>query len=38
LLFSFEKMALRDAVRSDAGPKRFAEGLFEFLYGQEKNA
>ena len=35
LLFSFEKMALRDAVRSDAGAKRFAEGLFEFLYGQE---
>jgi hypothetical protein len=35
LLFSFEKMALRDAVRSDAGAKRFAEGLFDFLYGQE---
>ena len=35
LLFSFEKMALRDAVRSNAGAKRFAEGLFEFLYGQD---
>ena len=35
LLFSFEKMALRDAVRSNAAAKRFAEGLFEFLYGQD---
>jgi len=35
LLFSFEKMALRDAVRSDAGAKRFADGLFELLCGQE---
>ncbi|MBV9044309.1 MAG: hypothetical protein JO294_04235 [Alphaproteobacteria bacterium] len=34
LLFSFEKMALRDAVRSDVGARRFAEGLFEFLYGR----
>jgi hypothetical protein len=33
LLFSFEKMALRDAVKSEAGAKLFAEGLFEFLYG-----
>jgi hypothetical protein len=33
LLFSFEKMALRDAVRSSAGAKRFAEGLYDFLYG-----
>ena len=32
LLFSFEKMALRDAVRSDAGARRFAEGLFAYLY------
>ena len=34
LLFSFEKMALRDAVRTPAGAKRFAEGLFELLYGR----
>jgi hypothetical protein len=33
LLFSFEKMALRDAVKSDEGARVFAEGLFEFLYG-----
>jgi len=35
LLFSFEKMALRDAVRSDAGAKQFAEGLFTFLHGKK---
>jgi hypothetical protein len=34
LLFSFEKMALRDAVRSEAGAKIFAEGLFAFLHGK----
>ena len=34
LLFSFEKMALRDAVKGAAGAKAFAEGLFEFLYGR----
>jgi hypothetical protein len=33
MIFSFEKMALRDAVRSPAGAKRFATGLFEFLHG-----
>ncbi len=33
LLFSFEKMALRDAVRSPAGAATFAEGLYDFLYG-----
>jgi hypothetical protein len=33
LLFSFEKMALRDAVRSAAGAERFARGLAAFLYG-----
>jgi hypothetical protein len=32
LLFSFEKMALRDAVKVPAGAKSFAEGLFEFLH------
>jgi hypothetical protein len=35
LLFSFEKMALRDAVRGDAGGKLFAEGLFKYLHGSE---
>jgi hypothetical protein len=33
LLFSFEKMALRDAVKSTAGSKAFAIGLFELLHG-----
>jgi hypothetical protein len=31
LLFSFEKMALRDAVKPEEGARAFAEGLFEFL-------
>jgi hypothetical protein len=35
LLFSFEKMALRDAVRSPAGAKAFALALFDFLHGTE---
>lgn len=34
LLFSFEKMALRDAVKSPKGARAFAEGLYEFLYGR----
>ena len=34
LLFSFESMALRDAVRTSAGAKMFAKGLYEFLYGR----
>jgi hypothetical protein len=33
LLFSFEKMALRDAVKSPAGAKAFALGLFDLLHG-----
>ena len=33
LLFSFEKMALRDAVKSFEGAAQFANGLFRFLYG-----
>jgi hypothetical protein len=33
LLFSFEKMALRDAVRSPQGAKAFALALFDFLHG-----
>ncbi len=35
LLFSFEKMALRDAVKSPAGARVFSEGLYDFLYGDE---
>jgi hypothetical protein len=33
LLFSFEKMALRDAVKTADGAKTFAEGLYNFVYG-----
>ena len=32
LLFSFEKMALRDAVKSPAGAKAFATALYDFLH------
>jgi hypothetical protein len=35
-IFSFEKMALRDAVKSIAGARIFAEGLYEWLYGSGK--
>lgn len=35
LLFSFEKMALRDAVKSAGGARAFSEGLFTFLHGTE---
>jgi len=34
LLFSFEKMALRDAVRTPAGARAFSEGLYDFLHGR----
>jgi hypothetical protein len=34
LLFSFEKMALRDAVKGRAGAERFARGLREWLHGR----
>lgn len=34
MIFSFEKMALRDAVRTPAGARAFATGLYEFLYGR----
>ncbi len=33
MIFSFEKMALRDAVKSDEGARAFAEGLYDFLHG-----
>jgi hypothetical protein len=32
LLFSFEKMALRDAVRSSDGASIFANGIYDLLY------
>ena len=34
LLFSFEKMALRDATANHRGCARFAVGLYDFLYGE----
>ena len=36
LLFSFEKMALRDGVKTEEGARTFAEGLYEFLHGADK--
>lgn len=33
LIFSFEKMALRDAVRPHAGARAFALALYDFIYG-----
>lgn len=33
MIFSFEKMALRDAVKSPAGARAFATGLNDFLHG-----
>lgn len=33
LLFSFEKMALRDAVKTPAGARSFAVGLQDLVYG-----
>jgi hypothetical protein len=35
LLFSFEKMALRDAVKSPAAALLFATGLYDFLHREE---
>lgn len=34
-LFSFEKMALRDAVRTGNGARIFAEGLYNLLHGKD---
>ena len=36
LLFSFEKMALRDAIRSSAGAQTFTRALFEFLHSDDE--
>src|SRR4029078_923164 len=33
MIFSFEKMALRDAVKSQEGARAFAQGLYDFLHG-----
>jgi hypothetical protein len=33
LLFSFEKMALRDGVKENFGAQTFSQGLYDFLYG-----
>jgi hypothetical protein len=33
LLFSFEKMALRDGVKSPASAQQFSIGLFNYIYG-----
>ena len=33
LLFSFEKMALRDGIKSSAGARTFAQGLYDFIHG-----
>jgi hypothetical protein len=33
MLFSFEKMALRDALKARAGAETFAAGLYDFLHG-----
>ena len=33
MIFSFEKMALRDAVKTAAGARGFATGLYDFLHG-----
>jgi hypothetical protein len=39
LLFSFEKMALRDALRPSHGARQFAEGLYRFLHqGEDRPA
>jgi hypothetical protein len=34
MLFSFEKMALRDALRTAGGSEDFAHGLYELLHGR----
>jgi hypothetical protein len=34
MIFSFEKMALRDAIRMDNGAQSFSEGLYDLLHGE----
>src|SRR6187200_1444050 len=38
MVFTFEKMALRDAVKTPAGSARFAQALFDFLHGKSPPA
>ena len=33
MIFSFEKMALRDAVKSPEGARAFSQGLYDYLHG-----
>lgn len=33
MMFSFEKMALRNAIKVPRGARDFSEGLYEFLHG-----
>jgi hypothetical protein len=35
LLFSFEKMALRDGIKSNVSAKLFSEALFDYIYGKK---
>lgn len=34
LIFSFESMALRDALKTDVGSRLFAQGLYDLIYGR----
>jgi len=36
LIFSYEKMAMRDALKTAEGARAFAEGLYDLLYGPSK--
>ena len=36
LLFSFEKMALRDAVKTPTGARTFAAGLYDYLHASDE--
>lgn len=36
LIFSYEKMAMRDALKIPEGARAFAEGLYDLLYGPSK--
>lgn len=38
LIFSFESMALRDAIRQRDGARSFGEGLYRFIYGTGKTS
>jgi hypothetical protein len=35
MIFSFEKMALRDAIKTEDGARAFATGLYDFLHSPE---